>query len=385
MELIEVKGKKEEKDFLTMPLPLYKDDPNYVRPLDKDIIKVFDRNANKLFRDGDAIRWIAKKDGKMVGRIAAFYSTKIAKKENQPTGGIGFFESIHDQDLANALFDKAIDWLKSKGMEAADGPINFGDRNNWWGLLVDGFTPPNYTCNYNPPYYQELWENYGWQLYFKQFTYYRPTAKELYPVVEKKAQRVFENPDYHFEHMKLRNWEKYAEDFATIYNKAWTKHGVAKLEPRIAKQIFKTMKPVIDEEIVWYGYYKQDPVCFFIMLPELNQLFKYVNGKLDLIGKLKFLYHKKMGHCNKMFGLVFGVVPEHQGKGLTGAIVKSVANKVHVDNWRYEDFEMNWIGDFNPSMMKVAEEVGGEISKTHITYRYLFDRNKEFTRHPILK
>lgn len=385
MQFTEVKSKNDVRKFLELPVNLYKGDKNWIRPLDKDIEKVFDPKSNKLFRDGNAIRWILEKDGKVVGRIAAFYNMAKAKKEDQLTGGIGFYESINDQEVANALFDKAIAWLKDQGMEAADGPINFGDRNNWWGLLVDGFLPPNYTCNYNYPYYQALWENYGWKLYFNQYTYYRPTAKELYPIVEKKAQRVFANPDYHFKHMEVKNWEKYAEDFATIYNKAWVKHGVPKLDLRQAKNIFQSMKPVLDEEIVWFGYYKDEPVCFFIMLPELNQLFKYVNGKMDLIGKLKFLYHKKMGHCRKMFGVVFGVVPDQQGKGLTGAIVKSVANLVHVDNWRYEDFEMNWIGDFNPSMMKVAEEVGGEISKTHITYRYLFDRTKAYKRHPILK
>lgn len=385
MNFSKVNSKQEAGKFLKMAVDLYKGDPNWVRPLDADIEKVFDPKKNKLFRQGEAARWILERDGKIIGRIAAFYNEKIAKKEDQPTGGIGFYESINEQEVANALFDKAVEWLKEKGMEAADGPINFGDRNNWWGLLIEGFAPPNYTCNYNYPYYQELWENYGWRTYFKQLTYFRKTAKPLYPIVEEKAQRVFANPDYDFKHMELKNWEKYASDFATIYNKAWAKHGVPKLDERQAKNIFKTMKPVIDEEIVWYGYYKDEPVCFFIMLPELNQLFRHVNGKMDLIGKLKFLYHKKMGHINKMFGLVFGVVPEQQGKGLTGAIVKCVANMVHVPNWRYEDFEMNWIGDFNPSMMKVAEEVGGEISKIHITYRYLFDRNKEYKRHPILK
>lgn len=385
MNFIEVTSKKDIKEFILLPVRINKGDPNWIRPLDKDIEKVFDKKQNKLFRKGEAIRWILKKDDKVLGRIAAFYNTNLSNKESQPTGGVGFYDSVDDQEVANALFDKAIEWLKEKGMEAADGPINFGDRNNWWGLLVKGFLPPNYSCNYNPPYYQALWENYGWKTYFEQYTYFRETGRPVMPSLEKKAERVFKNPDYHFEHMKVKNWEKYAEDFSIIYNAAWSKHGVGKIDVRQAKNLFKSMRPILDEEIIWYGYYKDEPVCFFIMLPEINQLFKHVNGKLDLIGKLKFLYHKKMGHINKMFGVVFGVVPSQQGKGLTGAIVKSVANLVQTDSWRYQEFEMNWIGDFNPSMIKVAEEVGGDINKVHITYRYLFDRNKEFKRHPILK
>lgn len=384
MELVEVSNESHKKEFLKFPVRLYKEDKNWVRPLDKDINAVFDKSKNKLFRDGEAIRFLLIRDGNTIGRVAAFYNKKNANKEKQPTGGMGFFECIHDQQAANKLFDVCIDWLKSKGMEAMDGPINFGDRNNWWGLLVEGFLPPNYTCNYNFPYYEELFENYGFKTYFKQFTYQRPIMKPLSETVENKAARVFANKDYRFEHMKVKNWEKYAEDFASIYNSAWVKHGVPKLELRQAKAIFKSMKPVLDEEIVWFAYYKNEPIAFFIMLPELNQLFKYVNGKLDLIGKLKFLYHKKMGHCKTMFGVVFGVVPEQQGKGITGAIVKAVGIKVQTGTFRYKDIEMNWIGDFNPSMMRVAVEVGGEINKVHKTYRYLFDRNKEFERHPIL-
>jgi hypothetical protein len=203
--------------------------------------------------------------------------------------------------------------------------------------------------------------------------------------INNKAERIFENPDYEFKHMKVKHWEKYAEDFAAIYNQAWAKHGVPKMDSKQSKLIFKTMKPIIDEEIVWFAYYKNDPIAFFITLPELNQLFKYVNGKMDLIGKLKFFYHKKMGHCKKMFGVVFGVVPSQQGKGIPGAIIKKMSLVVQAENFPYAHFEMNWIGDFNPSMMKVAIEVGGEINKVHKTYRYLFDRNKEFERHPILK
>lgn len=385
MEIFEVNSDNLSKAFLEMPLSIYKNDENWVRPLNQDINKVFDKKANKLFRQGDAKRWLVKQDGKWIGRIAAFYNDKISRKEDQPTGGLGFFECIDNKEAANLLFETSIAWLKESGQEAVDGPINFGDRNNWWGLLVEGFTPPNYTCNYNPSYYQKLFEDFGFQTYFKQFTYYRTVMKPLSETVNEKAERIFANKDFTFRHMKKKEWEKYAQDFATIYNAAWVKHGVPKLELRQAKAIFKSMRPVLDEEIVWYAYYKEEPVAFFIMLPELNQLFKYVNGKMNLLGKLKFMYHKIMGHCTKMFGVVFGVVPEHQGRGLTGAIVKAVGNKVQVDDFRYKDFEMNWIGDFNPSMMKVAEEVGGEIAKIHITYRYLFDREKEFKRHPILK
>ncbi len=380
----EVKNKKDKRDFLELPLHIYKNDPNWIRPLDKDIEKVFDPNENKLFRNGDATRFLAEQDGRIVGRAAVFFDKKTSQKEKQPTGGMGFFESINDKEVAFALFDSCVEWLKEQGMEAMDGPINFGERNNWWGLLVDGFTPANYCCNYNPKYYKKFFEDYGFKLYFNQYTYYREVEDELSDKIKAKTQRIFANPDYSFDHFRKSRLEKYAEDFLEIYNKAWVKHGVGKLKKAQAMAVFKQMKPVIDERIVLFAYYKGEPAAFFIMLPELNQLFKYVNGKLDLIGKIKFLYHKWRGACTKMFGVVFGVVPEHQGKGLEGAIVGYSSQIVQGGKTNYFDFEMNWIGDFNPKMMKLCENVGGRIWKTHITFRYLFDREKAFERHPII-
>jgi hypothetical protein len=151
-----------------------------------------------------------------------------------------------------------------------------------------------------------------------------------------------------------------------------------------AKAIIHQLKPIIDEKIVWFGYFQEEPIAFFIMLPEVNQIFKHVNGKLDWMGKLKFVWHKWRKTCNKMFGLVFGIVPEHQGKGVEGALIMAARQMVQDDYHRYENFEMNWIGDFNPKMLRVAEQVGGYIAKTHITYRKLFDESKEFKRHPFI-
>ncbi len=372
------------KEFLMLPVQLYKDYENWIRPLDKDIEAVFDPKKNKAFRSGECVRWIARDEsGKTVGRIAAFVNRKTATKGNdQPTGGVGFFESIENQQVAFALFDKAKEWLEEHDMEAMDGPINFGERDKWWGLLVDGFDiEPNYCCNYNPPYYQEYFEEYGFQVYFKQLTFGRKVREPFHPRLYEKAKKAMEDPGYHFEHLRLRNLDKYTEDFRVVYNKAWARHsGVAEMSSLQAKALMKQMKPIIDEKIIWFGYYNDDPVAFYINLPEVNQIFKHVNGKLNLLGKMIFLYHKTFKTCKKMLGLVFGVVPEHQGKGLEGALVIATAEMVQKAYTQYDDLEMNWIGDFNPKMIRVVEQVGGDVVKTHHTYRKLFDETREFKR-----
>lgn len=386
MEIHEVKTKQDKRDFVIMPLSIYKDQPFWIRPLDKDIEAVFDPEQNPTFRFGRCTRWLLKENDLVIGRIAAFTNEKTIYKDNdQPTGGIGFFESIDDQFAANMLLDTAKKWLESMGMEAMDGPINFGERDRWWGLLVDGFhIEPNYQCNYHPPYYRDLFEQYGFEVYFKQYTFIRNTFDSFHPRIQQKAELLNRDPDYSFEHLRMKQLAKYAADFRWVYNQAWANHdGVAEMTREQADGIMKQMKPILDEKIVWFAYYKGEPVAFYVNLPEVNQIFKHVNGKLNWLGKLKFVWHKWRKTNKKMLGLVFGVVPEHQGKGLDGALVMATAQMVQRDYQRYPQLEMNWIGDFNRKMILVVKQVGGEIGKTHHTYRYLFDRDRPFKRMPI--
>ncbi|MFD2515721.1 hypothetical protein ACFSRY_17745 [Pontibacter locisalis] len=387
MQLIEVTTPELAQEFIMVQVKLYKKDKNYIRPLDKDINFVFDPKKNKLLRDGEAVRWILKDDsGKPIGRVAAFINKKTANTFEQPTGGMGFFDCIDDQEAANKLLNACKEWLQERGMEAMDGPINLGERDKWWGLLVDGFYPPNYGMHYNFPYYQRLLEEYGFKLYFNQYTYYRKVEDPLPERANEKAERVLQNKAYHFRHMEKSNLAKYTEDFRTVYNKGWVKHeGVKPMSEAQAVSIMKSLKPVIDERIMWFAYHNEEPVGFFIAIPELNKLFKYVNGKMDLWGKLKLVFHRWRGAATTMYGIVFGITPEHQSKGVEAAMLVEAGKVIQNNpNIPYKDLQMNWIGDFNPKMMHLVEQLGGRIYKTHATYRYLFDRNKEFNRAKII-
>jgi hypothetical protein len=385
MKLIEVTTPAHQKEFIEMAVRLYKNEKNWIRPLDKDIEGLFHPETNKLFRNGaKAKRWLLQNDkAETIGRVAAFINPKM--KEKQPTGGLGFFECIKDQQAAFLLFDTAKAWLESEGMEAMDGPINFGERDKWWGLLVDGFSEPNYNMPWNFGYYQEFFENYGFQLYFKQFTYARNVQNVGFDEkMIKRANAIVADPDYTFRYIKGKELlEKAPEYFMTVYNKAWARHMGKTISLKEALLMFGKMKPIIDPKLIYFGFYKGEPVSMFIQIPEINQIFKHVNGKMNLIGKLKFLWYKIFSPPNKMLGLVFGVVPEHQGKGVESAMVVEYDKMSGKSNFPYKTIEMNWIGDFNPKMMRVCEQLLAEIYKTHHTYRYLFDREKPFERHRI--
>ncbi len=389
MQIIPVTDTSTAKAFLQTAVELYKDDPKWIRPLDKDINEVFDPKKNKVFRFGEVIRWILKDDkGKLIGRIAAFVNKKYKNKgDDVPVGGVGFFECINDQDAADLLLDNARHWLIQHGMEAMDGPINFGERDRWWGMVTSGYYEPLYCMNYNPPYYVVLFENYGFKLFFNQVCFGLHPKAELKQKMFDRHRAVANDPDFTSRHIDKKELEKFAGDFTVVYNKAWAGHGGLK---QLAKEqvmiMFKQMKPVMDERIIWYAYHKNEPIAIFINLPDLNQWFKYLGGKFGLVQKLKFLWVKKFKPNKKFCGLVFGIVPEWQGKGIDAFIVVESAKVIQTPAVPYTEYEMQWIGDFNPKMINIAETIGETFrSRNLVTYRYLFDLTKEFKRHPILE
>ncbi len=382
--LSEVKDKKSAEEFRNFSAQLYKNDKHWVRPLNIEIEKIFTPDKNKFFRTGDAIRWIVyNNQNRPVARMATFYEKNTANKNEQPTGGVGFFDCIDNQQVANILFDSAKSWLIERGMEAMDGPVNFGDRDMFWGCLVDGFYEPIYNMPYNFLYYNKLFTNYGFKDYFKQYTYHIKIAGGVRSqIIHEKAKRLHRDPGYRFDILQWKNINQYAEEFMIIFNKAWAKFpGVKLIKKAHAFALLNSLKSIIEQRAVLFGYYHDEPIAFFIMVPDLNPIIRNFNGKLHWFNKLRLFFRLKILKNNtRLIGLIFGVVPEHQGKGVESGIIMRFEQEAFKGNFSYTDLEMNWIGDFNPSMMKLAEQIGGKIRKTHITYRYLFDRTKEFKR-----
>ena len=398
MQLTEVTTAQLAKDFLRVNVLINKDNPAYILPLEKDVKEVFDPKKNKAFRFGEVTRWLLKDDeGKLIGRIAAFVNKKYKNKgDDGPVGGMGFFDCINNQGAADMLFDVAKHWLMQKGMEAMDGPINFGERDRWWGLVVKGTElSPMYCMNFNPPYYQQLLENYGFRNYFNQICFGMKANVRLQQKFYDRHADCANDPGFSSAYLKKNQLEKFAKDFTIVYNKAWAGHGGLKqLEEKVVLKMFQSMKPVMDERINWFVYYKGEPVAIWINLPDLNQWFKYLKGKFSLWHKLKFLWVKATVNNRKFTGLVFGIVPEMQGRGVDSYLIVEgckVIQGLTITNGEYivgkpiyDDYEMQWIGEFNPKMVNVAEAIAGNRSRILTTYRYNFDRTKEFKPHPIL-
>ena len=383
MKIIEVADRRTRHLFLKLPKLLYKDDPFWVCPPDSEIESIFHPGTNRFFKQGEAIRWIlADEKNSPVGRIAAFYYRDYAHSHKQPTGGIGFFECINDQEAANLLFDTSKHWLETRGMQAMDGPINFGENDNNWGLLVNGFIHPAYGMPYHFPYYKELFENYGFKTFYEQYSYHIDITEPFPERFWKIAEWVMRKPDFRFEHVNLKEADRYINDLVTIYNTAWSemKENFTPLEADVVKRSFIRSRSVIDEELIWFVYHKDEPVALYLILPDINMILKHMHGRLHLLNKLRFLYYQKSHAIKRVRAVMAGVIPKYQGTGLESGIFKSLEPIFTKKPWITE-IELSWVGDFNPKMRAVYEAVGGKLSKIHHTYRYLFDREAPFERY----
>lgn len=389
MDVIEVKTPQQARDFLDFPRKLYQGDPDWVCQLDSEITAIFDPQKNYLFRRGEAARWIIKnQEGTTIGRVAAFFDSQKSAVYGQPTGGLGFFEVIEDRVAAFLLFETAREWLFSKGMEAMDGPVNFGENDNNWGLLVDGFVQQGFGMPYNKKYYRAFFEEYGFRNYYEQYSYHRVVRnkenriEEFPPRIMKIAEWLSKRPGYSFKHFEFRQKDRFIEDLVEVYNSAWSvfKEDFTPLDPEMLEATFQKAKAIIDEELIWFAYFNDRPIAFFILLPDLNQIIKPFRGKMNLWNMLRFVWARSTHKMTRMRAIVGGVNPAYQNSGVESAIFYHLYQVFKHKPW-YNELELSWVGDFNPKMIAIYEALGAKRAKTHITYRYLMNNKIEFIRY----
>jgi hypothetical protein len=373
MKLVEVHNRKEADDFIKLPWDIYKNDPSWICPLELEVRNIFRPETNSYFSHGTCTRWVLyDARGKAIGRIAAFINFKKVDAGHR-LGGVGFFECVNNQMAANLLLDTAKTWLQQKGLEGMEGPINFGENDKYWGLLVEGFKPPSMGMNYNPPYYQQLLEHYGFVKAYDQLTNFLDATRPLPERFTRIADWIRKKPGYSFRHFEVKHFDKFAADFREIYNDAWQDfENFVPIDMDSIRDSFRQMKPVMDEKIIWFAYYKEEPIAFVLCLPDVNQVLRHVNGKLDLWGKLKFLWYKKTMTIDRLRIIIMGCKQKYQNHGVESALIQCLQHEV-VPRGTIKGVELAWVGDFNEKMMSIHEATGATRDKVHRTYRYMFD------------
>jgi hypothetical protein len=377
MQLVEVNSNKTRSQFHDVLRELYKNDDVFVCPLDSEIEKIFTPAENPFYRNGEATRWIlVDETGKLLGRVAAFYNKERALKFQQPTGNLGFFECIEDKEASVMLFDRCRQWLRERGMEAMDGPANFGENDNYTGVLVEGFIHPSHGMNYNHPYYKELYESYGFEPFFEQVTNHLDLTVPFPERFWKIADWIANRPGFTFEHFRYKETERFINDLVYIYNKAWKDHEhFMPLSKDLVRAELKKAKVILEEEFIWFAYHENEPIAFLLMFPDVNQILKHFDGKMNLWNMLKFIYLKNSKTITRTRITVMGVVPEFQRHGIESGIFRQM-DKVMAKKPHYTEIELSWVGDFNPKMEALHKAVGARFAKRHVTYRKLFDQGQ---------
>jgi hypothetical protein len=389
MYIVEVLNRRDRQEFHGFPRVLYKDDPNWICPLDSMIEDIFNPLKNLILKNGEAARWVLHDDnGNTIGRIAAFIDRKKSVKYKQPTGGCGFFEVIEDRSAAFLLFDTAKKWLAERGMEAMDGPVNLGENDNHWGLLVEGFMQQGFGMPYNKRYYKEFFEDYGFKNYYEQYSYHRilrdeKKKLEQFPVrIMKIAEWLTKRPGYSFRHFEFRESLKYINDICQIYNTTWTylKVDFTPLNPSVLDQALSNARDIIDEDLIWFAYYNDKPIGFFVLFPDFNQILRHFNGKLNMLNKIQVLFYKLTHEMKRMRAVIGGVLYSHQNTGVESAIFYNLYHVFERKPWLRE-LELSWVGDYNPKMLAIYEALGATRAKTHVTYRYMINEKLTFSRY----
>jgi len=382
MKLQEITPATGSRVFHEVARGVYAGDPNWIAPLDMDVEAVFDPGKNGAFKQGEAIRWVLRDDaGRAAGRIAAFVDLEKAKRKDPAEGGIGFFECPDDPAAAALMFDAAKEWLAARGVEAMDGSVNFGANFNHWGVLVEGFMPQGYGMPYNKPYYAGLFEGYGFREYFRQFSYHKNLAEPFPERMVKFAEHTIKKRTYEFRHYEKKRANRYIADLVEVLNRTWADYmeDYQPVTPEEIGRIIKSAGPVIEEEFVWFAYKDGRPIGVVVTFPDVNQVLARFDGRLNLWKTFRFLRLLKGKTITRNRVFLAGVIPEFQNSNVIGPLflhfVWAVEARPH-----YREIELSWVGDYNPRMRKIYEQIGGVHKKTHVTYRYLFDRGRPFVR-----
>jgi GNAT superfamily N-acetyltransferase len=360
-----IASKQDVNTFVRFLWKIYKNYPAWIPPLMMDRKKLMDRAKNPFYKHTDAEFYLAERDGEIVGRIGAIVNHNHNKEHNENIGFFGFFECINDQTVANTLFDKVKEYLLAHGVTAMRGPAN-PSVNDEYGLLVEGFdVSPTVMMTYNPPYYIELIEKYGFRkvkdLYaylLDQDTVYTDRFNRAYELVKKRHNLTF----------RSFNEKRFNEEVARVkevYNKAWAKNwGAVPMTDEEFDALAVDLKPVIVPELVIFAEKEGKTIGFALSLPDINVALKYNKNGYLLPGLYHLLTKKKK--INLVRVIVLGVLPEFLGTGAGGALFYVTA--MHAKKLGYQYGEASWILEDNDRMNKSAEAMQGVINKRYRIY-----------------
>ncbi len=366
LQIESVQNRPALKEFITFPWGIYQGDPNWVPPLIIEHRLLFNKSKHPFYEHGDVQPFLARRNGQVVGRIAAIVNRAHNDFHRDTVGFFGFFDSIDDGEVARALFQAAGDFVQERGMTVLRGPMNFS-TNEECGLLYEGFDrPPAVMMPYNPRYYIRLLEAAGFQKAKDLLAYLMTESdvseklRRLGPALEKRTKLTIRS-------LNIKNFWEDVSRVKEIYNKAWEDNwGFVPMTDAEFHKTAKDMKMILDPELLWFAENDGEPVGFSLALPNINQALAKVNGRLLPFGIFKLLYHKRK--IDGVRVLTMGVIPEYRRRGVDVVFYWRTYEAGTKKGYTWGEF--SWILEDNELMREAAEMIG---SKPYKTYR-IFDK-----------
>ncbi|HUU46954.1 MAG TPA: N-acetyltransferase [Acidobacteriota bacterium] len=370
IQIIAADSEDQKRAFLRLPEHLYTNDPNWVCPLRIERRDFFDPQKNPFFDGADVQLFLARRNGRDVGRISAHIYHAHNRVHNERTGFFGFFECEKDFAIARALWDAAATWLAEREMERMRGPANF-TTNHEVGFLADGFdTPPVVMMPHTHAYYIDFAEEYGFRKAMDLYAYYAQDSVPVPERVERLIGRIAKRSGATIRPLDMKHFDREVEAIQDIYDSAWAPNwGFVPMTKAEFAHMAKDMKQIVDPRVVLIVEVDGKVAGFSLALPDINQVLIRMNGRLFPFGLIKLLWHTKIRHSiNRIRVLVMGVLPEYQKRGIDQLLHYETRLRGPVAG--YHDAETSWILETNTMMNAVAESLGHERYKTYRVYDY---------------
>lgn len=370
----EIKIRKVENDsdknkFINLPWKLYKGDPNWVAPLKFDVKNNLNPDKNPFFQHSKVELYLAEKNGELVGRIGAIINDNHNKFYHDKVGFFGFFECINDKEVSRKLFDTAYKFLKDNGMDTVRGPVN-PSTNDECGLLIDAFDkPPVLLMTYNPKYYIDLIEDYGFSKAKDLLALYIPkeviSNEAKMSQLERISNMVKKRENIILRQVNLKDFDNEVQRIREIYNNAWQDNwGFVPMTEDEFKYIAKALKPIAVEEFIIFAEVDGKAIGFSLALPDFNQVLKKMNGTLFPTGLFKLLYYKNKIDLLRV--IIMGVNKEYHKKGIDAIFYQDIIKAGNRNGYR--GAEISWVLEDNYAMKQTSEKLGAHVYKTYRIY-----------------
>lgn len=361
IEVVRVEKAKDLNRFIRLPWEIYKNDPNWVPPLMKDVKFKLDRARHPFFDHAKMDLFVASQGNDVVGRIAAILDEHHNKVHQEHTGFFGMFECIENYDVAHSLFSTAENWCRDQGMDRIRGPVNLS-MNDECGFLLEGFdSSPVIMMTYNPRYYLDFCDRYGFVKAKDLFAF----LKDEIGVVGRIAnivERVRQKENVVIRHIDMKRYVEEVEIIKDIYNAAWELNwGFVPMTSRDIDLLAQELKPILEPELVLFAEVDGRPVGVSITIPDYNQVLKRINGKLGPISILKILYYRRK--ITGVRGIVFGIKKEYQKMGINAVLYYET--EMASVRLGYTWCEMSWNLEDNMMINNFDEAIGGKLYKKY--------------------